>query len=137
MLHLTTFITKTPTNYKKTTNHEKLVTGKQHGKIEVKLYQQEGSSFARIQYENQEAEYIFKMRADGCYEDGIYRERTINGDTEIGSDYNARWGKGVNRVYVLRKIAESGIILYREVTDTEVIDHYSFNAKTLKWTKFV
>ena len=111
------------------------------GGSKVKLYKEGGSSFARIQHDHNKAEYIHKMRADGCYEDGIYRERTKNGNTEIGSDYYARWGQGVKRVYILRKIAESGIILYREVTypngKRKVIDHCSFNSKTLKWTKFV
>ena len=78
------------------------------------------------------------MRADGCHEDGIYRERTVNGDTEIGSDYFDRWGRKVRKVYFLKKIAESGIILYREKTysngEIEIIE-YCFNAKTLKWTK--
>ena len=131
-------IPKTPTNYKKTTTQEKLITGKSSGGIKVKLFQQEGSSFARIQYDHNKAEYIYKMRADGCYEDGLYRERTVNGDTEIGSDYYNRWGRKVKKVYFLKRFAGSGTILYREETkDTEVIDHCRFNAITLKWTKFV
>ena len=132
-------IPKTPTNYKKTTTNRKLITGKRHGKIEVKLYQQEGSSFARIQFVKDKDEYIFKMRADGCYEDGIYREITVNGDTEIGSDYKTRWGRKVRRVYLLKKINETGIILYRaylENTDgLNILNEYCFNSKTLKWTK--
>ena len=132
-------IPKTPTNYKKTTTHGKLITGTSSGGIKVKLFQQEGSSFARIQYDHNKAEYIYKMRVDGCYEDGIYRERTVNGDTEIGSDYYDRWGRKERRTYILKRFNKSGIILYRddlENTDGEnKVIEFCFNAKTFEWTK--
>ena len=115
------------------------------GSNKIKAYKDPGSSFI-LCYDKDNDEYIHKLQKNGRLEQGIFRLRYANGDTEIGSMYFwDRSGREEQRKYILYKDNESGNIEYRDQTVNNWIlfyegiwrtsASYSFNQETLDWKK--
>ena len=105
----------------------------------LKAYKDQGSSFILCHDEDND-EYIHNLQQDETFEEGIFRKRYANGDTEMGFRYFHRSRGEKHRKYVLYKDNESGNIQYQDViwgySRSWIYQaRYSFNPETLDWKK--
>ena len=145
-------IPKTSDTFWKNTNLDRLIHGSNMGfntlfggilSTNLKAYKDQGSSFILFHDKKKNDEYIHNLQKDGRLEEGIFRYRYANGDTEIGSKYfKFRSGREEFRKYILYKDNESGNIQYRDQSkkwlyhdEWKTLAKYSFNPETLDWKK--